>query len=333
MKKELNRYRLIEYLGTTTRVIHTQEEYEDILKKTDKYNNSKKSKYILGNITREKQSDGSYLVTIHVYNRLEPAMGITALDNLTSVGDEKDLIQKYAGKTKSREGYTPDIQIAYFENKDAGAPETVHYDRRIKYIPVLYSEDKKFLDQNYLRRCLKYHADKRDYGFFMELANTFCFHKNVEVDIEDLRIAIDRVRNQCYDSIFLYNAASILLRNVILEYDKSGHILRDSEGKYEISRRRLRDFGFFIRDYNTVPRKIVSPVKYNQSLSTSKLEELRQEKEAAQKAREEALRREERMEDALQEDYALTYGDQQEGYVHEDYEIEIDPVTKQFRRK
>ena len=39
------------------------------------------------------------------------------------------------------------------------------------------------------------------------------------------------------------------------------------------------------------------------------------------------------MEDALQEDYALTYWDQQEGYVHEDYEIEIDPVTKQFRRK
>ena len=56
-----------------------------------------------------------------------------------------------------------------------------------------------------------------------------------------------------------------LFNNLIVERDSEGRIIRLSNGDYQISRRRLRDFGFFIRDYNMPDSKRILPTRYNKS--------------------------------------------------------------------
>ena len=83
-------------------------------------------------------------------------MTISEIDNFTKSFDEEGLIEYLKNQTKTKEGFKPDINICYFENKNSvdEKPGDIHYERRIKYIPILYQEDKKYLDKNFIKNCL-----------------------------------------------------------------------------------------------------------------------------------------------------------------------------------
>ena len=84
-----------------------------------------------------------------------------------------------------------------------------------------------------------------------------------------------------------------LLNKLIYERDKNDSLIRLDDGSYQLSQRRLRDFGMFIKYYNN-PNKN-SPLEYNGYLIKDKIdrEEFEQRCENEEDSRREylALRR------------------------------------------
>lgn len=270
-KKETKRYALVEYLGVVKRTYETKEEYEELLKTIEKYNNRKNHKHFYGNVTCEV-IDGKYNVIVHIYHRLTGKMTISDLDHFTEGMEEEDLLTYFKNFTVTK-GLEPDINICYFETKDAKGikPGTIRVERRVKYLPILFKGDLPFLDKNYIKKCLMAHARNNDYDFFKSLASEFAPHKAVSETTEQLWSIVDKCRYQGYDRMEMANTAYKLYNNLIVERDKEGRIIRLSNGEYQISRRRQRDFGFFIRDYNMKDSKRKIPTRYNKKIKEDEL--------------------------------------------------------------
>ncbi len=270
-KKETKRYALVEYLGTVKREYSTKEEYQEMLKTIERYNNRKTHKHFYGNIT-SKIKDGKILVLVHIYHRLTEKMTISDIDHFTEGFEEDELINYFKNITSTK-NLEPDINICYFENKNTEDEKSdeVHYERRIKYLPILYKGDLPFLDKNYIKKCLMAHANNNDYDFFKALASEFSPYKVVSERVEELWSIVDKCRYQGYESMEMASAAFRLYSNLIVERDREGRIIRLKNGEYQISRRRQRDFGFFIRDYNMVDSKRKIPTRYNKRIKPEEL--------------------------------------------------------------
>ena len=119
MKKELKRYFLVEYAGYEERVLNSKEEYEALLDIINKHNNKKKMKYIFGNIS-VRVENGKYFVLVNKYRKLTEKTTISELDDLTCEMNYYELMNYFKDKlvTKVSEGYLPDINIAYLEDKN-----------------------------------------------------------------------------------------------------------------------------------------------------------------------------------------------------------------------
>lgn len=270
-KKETKRYALVEYLGTVKREYSTKEEYQEMLKTIERYNNRKTHKHFYGNIT-SKIKDGKISVLVHIYHRLTEKMTISDIDHFTEGFEEDELINYFKNITSTK-NLEPDINICYFENKNTEDEKSdeVHYERRIKYLPILYKGDLPFLDKNYIKKCLMAHANNNDYDFFKALASEFSPYKVVSERVEELWSIVDKCRYQGYESMEMASAAFRLYSNLIVERDREGRIIRLKNGEYQISRRRQRDFGFFIRDYNMADSKRKIPTRYNKRIKPEEL--------------------------------------------------------------
>ena len=278
MKKELKRYSLCEYCGEQVRYYNNYEDYQKLLIMVDKLNKSGKNQFYFGNVSCEFSGD-LYRVSIHVYNRLTPKMTISDIDNLTMDKTEESLIEDYKDLIRTRKPFIPDINIMYFEEKNSNDKDEQTLIRRIKYIPVLYSRDKRFLDRNYIQSCIKVAAREHDINFFKKMANEFCFHHVIVEYIEKLRYYIDLCERgeNMYSS--LSNTAIELYEALIRERKSDKRVCMDEKGEPLISRRRLRDFGFFVRDYLVPTNRINIPTRYNNEPTEKQLEELNKKEE------------------------------------------------------
>ena len=277
-KKELKRYTLCEYGGEQVRYFHSYKDFQDLILLINDINKKGKSPFFYGNISCEKKYD-VYEVKFHVYNRLTPKMTISELDALTSNKTEEELINKFSDFIKTRKPYIPDINIMYFEEKNSNDKDEQTLIRRIKYIPVLYSRDKRFLDRNYIQSCIKVAAREHDINFFKKMANEFCFHHVIVEYIEKLRYYIDLCKRgeNMYSS--LSSTAIELYEALIRERKSDKRVCMDEKGEPLISRRRLRDFGFFVRDYLVPTNRINIPTRYNNEPTEKQLEELNKKEE------------------------------------------------------
>ena len=174
MKKEQKSYYLVEYCGPYRSVYNSIDEVNAVLDEIRKYNRRKNERYIIGNANYE-EVNGKYVLIAHLYNKLLPKSTISELDNYTKEFNERELIinlfDKFRivdeTKTRTKKGYYPDINIAYFE------------DKKLKYIPVLYKDDIKYLDRDYIFRCIDYHCYHNDITFFEELLTFIsCLNNN-----------------------------------------------------------------------------------------------------------------------------------------------------------
>lgn len=320
MKKELKRYFLVEYAGYEERVLNSKEEYEALLDIINKHNNKKKMKYIFGNIS-VRVENGKYFVLVNKYRKLTEKTTISELDDLTCEMNYYELMNYFKDKlvTKVSEGYLPDINIAYLEDKNVKDKKAEDVDRRIKYIPVLYKHDVMYMNKEYIFKCMAYYLRNKQYQFFFDLASEFEINRAVSEEIEALRISLDKVIIQGEDETLIYRAAKSLYEALIVERDKTTRVVRDQNGNIQISRRRKRDFGFFIRDYGMKTSKRTSPFKYNQKVQETK-QTMSDEIEYDEY-------------DRMQEEYALMSWAQQNGDCYEDYEVEYDEQQRKFIRK
>ena len=119
------------------------------------------------------------------------------------------------------------------------------------------------MDEAYIKRCLLFHCETKDFDFFRDLANEFDVYHFVTDEISELRTINDKCENQNENLNSLMRAAIKFYNKFIHEYDKDESLSRDKDGNYIISRRRLRDFGFFVKNYSIRDSKINSPFKYN----------------------------------------------------------------------
>ena len=174
MKKELRRYFLAEYAGYEERVYNSKEEYEALLDIINKHNKKNKMKYVYGNISY-KIENGKYYVIVNKYRKLTDKTTISELDDLTCEMNYYELIHYFQDKliTKVKDGYLPDINIAYFEDKNNKDKKTDDIDRRIKYIPVLYKYDVMYMNKEYVLKCMAYYLRNKQYKFFYDLAHEF----------------------------------------------------------------------------------------------------------------------------------------------------------------
>ena len=249
MKKELKRYSLVEYLGKVQRVVTNEDDYLNILKSIDSSNRKTSFGKFFGNVTK-KYLGGEIFITIHVYNRLTPKMTISDIDKLTSPLNERELIELFKDKLKTKDEYVPDINIAYFEDKNKKLKTENDVDRRILYLPIVYINDIKYLDIKYIKRCLVYHSDNKDIDFFKALAYRFELYLSCMEEIESLYETIEKVEHKNANSDLLYYASLKLLNKLIYERDKNDSLIRLDDGAYQLSKRRLRDFGMFMKYYN-----------------------------------------------------------------------------------
>ncbi len=271
-KKELKRYYLVEYVGTRSTIVKNKEELKELLKTVKKYNNKQSNKYLYGNISIIEVENG-YEVTSHIYNKLTKRSTISEIDMLTSRLDEKGLIELFNDNRTTLPEYIPDINIAYFDNKNI-IEENENLEYKIKYLPIMYNEDTCYIDREYIKNCLKFHAENKNYAFFTGLANRFYLTKQIEEIREKMYKVVNEVEFQNRDENDLYRVALELYDDFIRERDKNGRLIRNENGQYLISKRRQRDFGFYVRDYKMLKSKIPSPLKYNKSLISEKIKEL-----------------------------------------------------------
>lgn len=269
MKKEMKRYFLVEYYGNDRiTTVDTKKEVEELLDEVRKYNNRKNSKFLLGNIKVTSRND-KYDLEAHLYRKYTDRMTISELDSFTSQYSENELIEEFKDKSLMIEDYKPDINIAYFETKDKDENGNREYEKGIKYIPVLYKDDLKYLDKEYILNCLFFHASIRDFDFFRDLANRFTLTHFVADEVSNLLEAVDMCENQNGDLNQVFYRASRLYNKIVLEYEKDESLSRNEKGEYIISKRRLRDFGFFIKNYNIRDAKKRNPFMYNITLPPS----------------------------------------------------------------
>ena len=281
MSKELNRYTLVEYRGSTQRIFNSIEEYNEMLEKIKKHNKKANKKRYYGNIAK-KIIDGKIYVTIHAYNKLTSKMPITKLDEFTSEFSEELLIELYKSKIETKEEYTPDINIAYFKEKDKKEKTESDPDIRIKYTPVLYKEDLKYLDKNYIFKYIKSKLEACDIDFFLDLADYFNPYKSKEVK-EITGQLYDTIYNIKYNNLDIYSLYKITIKlfdALTIEVNKDGTYKKDSNGNKIINRKRLRDFGFFIKYYDK-GSKLPKPTIYNKEndYDIDKKRKLKEEKE------------------------------------------------------
>ena len=269
MKKEMKRYFLVEYYGNDrVTTVNTKEELDQVLNEVKKYNNRKNSKFMIGNI-KVTPRFGEYHIVAHLYRKYTPKMTISELDNLTSSYNEQEIIDLFKEKSLMKEDYKPDINIAYFETKDKDENGNREYEKGIKYIPVLYKDDLKYMDKKYIYNCLFFHASTLDYDFFREMANSFSLTHFVSDEVSNLLDAVDKCENQNGDLNNLFIKATRLYDKYILEYEKDESIARDNKGRYIVSHRRQRDMGFFVKNYNIRESKRRNPYMYNITLPPS----------------------------------------------------------------
>lgn len=281
MSKELNRYTLVEYRGSTQRIFNSIEEYNEMLEKIKKHNKKANKKRYYGNIAK-KIIDGKIYVTIHAYNKLTSKMPITKLDEFTSEFSEELLIELYKSKIETKEEFTPDINIAYFKEKDKKEKIESDPDIRIKYTPVLYKEDLKYLDKNYIFKYIKSKLEACDIDFFLDLADYFNPYKSKEVK-EITGQLYDTIYNIKYNNLDIYSLYKITIKlfdALTIETNKDGTYKKDSNGNKIINRKRLRDFGFFIKYYDK-GSKLPKPTIYNKENDSDrdKKRKLKEEKE------------------------------------------------------
>ena len=262
MKKELKRYYLIEYFGERSTTLDSIEEVKEKINEIRKYNNRKSSKFLFGNVDVEKVDD-KYNLTAHIYRKYTEKSKISDIDAITSKLSEKEVAKLYEEKSGMKDGFKPDINIAYLETSNKDEDGKVKYERGIKYLPVLYKEDVKYMDPSYIRECLYFHASIKDFDFFRDFANELSVYHFVGDEVGNLYTVIDKCEHQNLDLTNLYITANKLYSKFILEYEKDESLSRDEKGKYITSRRRLRDAGFFVKNYSLRDSKKRSPLYYN----------------------------------------------------------------------
>lgn len=277
--KELNRYFLVAYHGTKETIVQTRLEYEEMLSKIEKYNRKNTNKYIFGNIYTEVKEDGIHVIS-HVYDRLSNPITISEMLDYTTKYTKEEIATIYSDNSIMKDGYIPDINIAYFQNKSKNneQEDDVHYERRIKYVPMVYKDDKKYLSLGYIYKCIRYHADNGDYLFFRGLASELCFNKKVDKEIEDMFSIADKFENGLCDNDELYVTAKSLIQKYVAQRRKDGTYERDENGQKINSMRRILDVGMYVKYEGNMNLK-KSPLKYNEGPNTYKKEELKREME------------------------------------------------------
>ena len=271
MKKETKRYMIVEFAGTKQKMYDTQEEVNKVLEDTRKYNARLTSKYICGNITIDNVND-KFVLTIRLYKKLSGKDTITNIDGFTRLFSMKELQAYFAKESVMQEGYTSDINVAYFETSGEKDEEGRPLIIGIKYVPVFYRGDEQYFDEEFIKKCLYYHASQGDTDFFKALAHEFIMYHVVAEQVDKLFYYVDKVEHQGYNPTTLYYDAYALYKKLIADRNSNGHVSRDDTGAQQISNRRKRDFAFFLRDYNA--RKKPSPLKYNGSTTAMKKQEL-----------------------------------------------------------
>ena len=267
MKKEQKRYFLVEYYGTTTCLVNNMQEVKHVLNVVHNYNRRKSSEFLYGNITIEIINN-KYLFVAHKYTKYTDRMTIRDIDKLTSDKTETDLAFKFKNKSKMNYNYDPDINIAYFESKSTKdlEPGEIPIHIGIKYLPVLYKNDTQYMDKSYIKKCLMFHCQTKDFKFFRDLAEEFETYHFVSDKIGDLRTIINKCETIDENLNSLFMAACELYNKFICEYEKDESLSRDANGSYIISQRRLRDFGFFVKNYGIRRSRLNSPLCYNKPL-------------------------------------------------------------------
>ena len=274
MKKEQNRYYLVEYARSETKHYNTREELDKALDDIRKYNNRQKESYLIGNMSVVENN--GFELTTNLYHKLSKRLSISAIDSVTSKYTENELVIALSKRLRSiypeytdNKPFYPDINIAYFEDRDEKDRDD-NLIRRIKYIPVLYKNDLDYVNVKKVRNMLEDHANNVDIDFFEALVEEYKQNRSVDKELDDLLIAIDRVKNLRYATDNLFYASVNLYNALILEVDKYGNYELDDKGYVQKSRRRLRDFGFFIKNYNSKNYK--STKEYNYKNNKEKIE-------------------------------------------------------------
>ena len=156
-------------------------------------------------------------------------------------------------------------------------------------------------------KCIKYQLSVSDYDFFYDLIDRFSCNKVIEEDIEKLRIAINNIKNGIGTHEDIYNIVFKLYDHLVYERDKNSKLIRDENGCILKSRRRIRDFGFFVKNYGMLDKKKIKP-----DIADINQFDIYDE------------------DDMEQEELALFKWDQDNDISYDDYEVRYDKLQRKF---
>ena len=260
-KKETRRYSIVEYMGPTTEILSSEEDYQKLLEFAKKNNNSITSDMFYGNISK-RMVNGALTVTYHTYHELTIPRTISDIDaECSGYSDINHMLG--AGYDAIVMSHNPDMYIVYFETKNKAEKSKDDFDIRIKPLPFFFADDQVFFDEEYIKKCIIGYTVIRDLNFFRDLAYNFRFNRDAYDALDRLERDINLVATGEKDIFDLSIDSMSLYKKLVYERDRDGRVIRNSEGQIAMSHRRIRDFGSFVRDRDMPAYKRLSAVKYN----------------------------------------------------------------------
>ena len=260
-KKTVKRYSLVEYVGEHKKVFNNMSEYQSFIKIMSNYN--AKSKIACpsfgGNVSYIELPDGKIEARYYKYNRLTDRMTLEELDAFTSQFDLEGLVMHYKDSLR-KIGDTPDINIAYAVGNGRNK---IKYDNKITYTPVMYTEDKQKLTDEYVENNLYYRSVHKDIKFLKDLYKLFEKHKGSDDELDALLTIINHIDvGEQSDTLAIYSVVRALYYSLMAPKDRYGNPATDKSVRIK---KVERDFKMFIRDYDLKDSERRIPTRYNLS--------------------------------------------------------------------
>ena len=271
--KEKNRYTLVEYKCKVIKTLDSVSEYEELVHKLKKLNDKNDSSEYYANVSYITLPSGRLNVTIHVYHKLSKKSSIKEIDKFTSKYTKGEYIYENKNEFLTRNDMLPDINIAYFHsNKDNKC------DLSLKYAPVLFKDDVKYLDPKFYKDYVMSRIQDNDISFFTSLANRYCKYKSKMIPelTEMLFMEANEVEFGMKSIDRLYETAIKLYDALIFERDKNGNKVFDGTN-YVKSYRKIRDIGLFLKSYDNKEKKYSTPFEYNEEKDKQEIKKINEQ--------------------------------------------------------
>ena len=199
-EKVVRRYSIIQDANIETRYPSNKTELDILLKKIKSYNGKKTNPLFCGNVNIENYYNGSYIVDIKKYKKITMPSTLQELDEFTTSLDNSARLKEMYNVKSERSLY-----IGYRNQND------------IKKLPILYKDDKKYIQVEYVRNEFIKRCFQLDfiYDIFNDKFINSLRNKKLYEQLDILMATKEKIKANVYNIDMIISPAHSVFREII----------------------------------------------------------------------------------------------------------------------